>query len=340
MSKKPRGIILAVASLATAAALALAGCAATPSSPETSAKPLLKVAALTPGNTTDGGFNQSVLDALTTLKNEGLIEFEIRDQVADSATAEPIITDFASQGYDLIIGHGIELGDAIFDVAKNFPDVHFTASGGADILDKHTPNVETWTYDTGNAGYLSGYIAGATGLAPVGRVESLELDFITATDKAFLAGLEAANPGAEALPVVYTGSFDDAEKAASATSGLIAQGAKLVYTTGDGIATGVGSAAAQGGAVTVGVSAAAGEAAAKVNVSTVNLDMTPIFRGWVEELAAGTFGDKGVLSTIANGGLVATEINPAGGAASDTADKVAKLIAGLKDGSITLDLGE
>lgn len=334
-----RGLVLAAVSVASAAVLAISGCSATPTPTEEPSEPLIKVAALTPGNTTDGGFNQSVLDALTALDDEGLIEFEIRDQIADSATAEPIITDFASQGFDLIIGHGIELGDAIFDVAKDFPDVHFTASGGVDILDKFTDNVETWTYDTGNAGYLSGYIAGSTGLAPVGRVESLELPFITATDAAFLAGLEAANPGAEALPVVYTGSFDDAEKAASATSGLISQGAKLVYTTGDGIATGVGSAAAEAGAVTVGVSEAAGEAAAAVNVSTVNLDMTPIIRGWVEGVADGSFGGKGVVSTIANGGLVATTINLPEGVAPDTAEKVDALIAGLKDGSITLDLG-
>jgi len=340
MSLKRRSIPLAAVAFAAVAAITLAGCSspATPTD-EASTEPLLRIAALTPGNTSDGGFNQSVLDALTTLDDEGLIEFEIRDQIADSATAEPIITDFASQGFDLIIGHGIELGDAIFNVAEQFPDVNFTASGGADILDKYTDNVETWTYDTANAGYLAGYIAGATGLAPVGRVESLELDFVTATDAAFLEGLEAANPGAEALPVVYTGSFDDAEKAASATDGLISQGAKLVYTTGDGIATGVGASAAAAGVPTVGVSAAAGEAAAEVNLSTVNLDMTPIFRGWVEELSAGTFGGKGVLSTIANGGLAASELNAVDGVADDFVSKVDALVAGLKDGSITLDIG-
>ncbi|WNM25301.1 BMP family ABC transporter substrate-binding protein [Demequina capsici] len=345
MTSKNRRLALGSAAIAAASALALTACSAdteasadaTGSSSASAGAHVLKVAALTPGTTTDGGFNQSVLDALTTLQDEGLIEFEIRDEIADSATAEPIMTDYASQGYDLIIAHGIELGDAAFAVAQEFPDVMFTASGGADILDQYTDNVETWTYSTSDAGYLSGYIAGATGLSPVARVESMELDFVTATDTAFLKGLADANPAAQALDVIYTGSFDDAEAAASATSGLITQGAKLVYTTGDGIATGVGSAAAEAGVATVGVSEAAGDAAASVNVSTVNLDMTPIFRTWVDEVAAGDFGGRGVTSTIANGGLVPTDINAVDGADSDTATKVDTLIAGLKDGSITLD---
>ncbi|WP_084074914.1 BMP family ABC transporter substrate-binding protein [Demequina sp. NBRC 110052] len=325
------------AGFAAASALALSACAtetegATPAAEAGEGAEVLKVAALTPGTTTDGGFNQVVLEALTALESEGLIEFEIRDEVSDSATAEPIMADYASQGYDLIIGHGIELGDAVFAVAEDFPDVMFTASGGMDILDKHTDNVETWTYSSADQGYLSGYIAGASGLSPVGRVESLELDFVVATDVAFMEGLADANPDATALDVIYTGSFDDAEAAASATSGLIAQGAELIFTTGDGIATGVGSAASDAGVATVGVSEAAGEAAQAVNIATVNLDMTPIFRTWIEEVAAGDFGGRGVTSTIANGGLVATEI-----ADAEIAAAVEDLIAGLQDGSITID---
>ncbi len=245
--------------------------------------------------------------------------------------------DFASQGVDLIIGHGIELGDAIFSVAEDFPDVSFTASGGVDILDKYTDNVETWTYDAAQVGYLSGYIAGLTQLSPIGRVESMELDFVVATDAFFQEGVTAANPNAELLPVVYAGSFDDAEAAASATTGLIGQGAGLVFTTGDGIAAGVGAAAADAGVPTVGVSPAAGEEALSVNVSTVDLDMYPIVKAWVEEVAAGDFGGKSVVSTLQNGGIAYQEINDVDGAIpADVATKVDELIAGLNDGSITI----
>ncbi|MFB2579881.1 BMP family protein [Herbiconiux sp. P15] len=335
------GALLTGAVLATVTALALTGCssggAASTTAAEESSGDVLKVGALTPGNTNDGAFNQALADALAKLQDEGLIEYELRDQMSDPAESEPVIADFASQGYDLIIGHGIELGDAVFSVAEQFPDVHFTASGGPDILEKYTDNVETWTYDTPQVGYVAGYIAGLTGASPIGRVESLELDFVKATDSFFQQGVTAANPSAELLPVVYAGSFDDAQAAAAATTGLVGQGAKLVYTTGDGIATGVGSAAAEAGVLSVGVSSAGGEAALANNVSTVDLDMYPIVKAWVEEVSADEFGGKGVNSTLQNGGIVYQEINDVDGLVpADVASKVEELVAGLSDGSITI----
>ncbi|GAB3149479.1 BMP family protein [Microbacterium neimengense] len=330
---------LLAAAIAATAALALAGCSGTADATSSSAASdhVIRVGALTPGNANDGAFNQALADALAKLQDEGLITYELREQMADPATSEPVVADFASQGFDLIIGHGIELGDAIFSVAKDFPDSHFTASGGADILDKYTDNVETWTYSTPEVGYLSGYIAGLTQASPIGRVESLELDFVKATDSFFQQGALAANPSAELLPVVYAGSFDDAEAAASATAGLIGQGAKLVYTTGDGIAAGVGAAASKAGVLSVGVSPAAGAEALKTNVSTVDLDMYPIVKAWVEEVADKKFGGKGVTSTLENGGLVYQDINSVDGAVpADVASKVDELIAGLKDGSVTI----
>ena len=330
---------LAFIATAATAAVVLAGCSGStePAASEDPASDVITVGALTPGNANDGAFNQALADALAQLEEEGLITYELRDQMADPAESEPVIADFASQGVDLIIGHGIELGDAIFSVAEDFPDVSFTASGGVDILDKYTDNVETWTYDAAQVGYLSGYIAGLTQLSPIGRVESMELDFVVATDAFFQEGVTAANPNAELLPVVYAGSFDDAEAAASATTGLIGQGAGLVFTTGDGIAAGVGAAAADAGVPTVGVSPAAGEEALSVNVSTVDLDMYPIVKAWVEEVAAGDFGGKSVVSTLQNGGIAYQEINDVDGAIpADVATKVDELIAGLNDGSITI----
>jgi basic membrane protein A and related proteins len=330
--------LLATTALVTGALL-LAGCSGAASSGGDAATDddVIRVGALTPGNANDGAFNQALADALAQLEEEGLIEFELREQMADPATSEPVVADFASQGFDLIIGHGIELGDAIFSVAEDFPDVSFTASGGPDILERYTDNVQTWTYDSAQVGYLSGYIAGLTGASPIGRVESLELDFVVATDEFFQQGVAASAPDAELLPVVYAGSFDDAEAAASATSGLIDQGAELVYTTGDGIAAGVGAAAANADVLAVGVSPAAGSEALATNVSTVDLDMYPIVKAWVEAVAAGEFGGASTTSTLANGGIVYTDVNDVDGAVpGDVAAKVEELVAGIGDGSVTI----
>ena len=65
--------------------------------------------------------------------------------------------------------------------------------------------------------------------------------------------------------------------------------------------------------------------------------MYPIVKAWVEEVAAGEFGGKGVVSTLQNGGLAYQEINDVDGTIpADVATKVEELIAGLTDGSITI----
>lgn len=328
--------LIALSATVLVGSLTLAGCAAGAAEEPAESDDVITVGALTPGNTNDGAFNQALADALEQLEAEGLIEYELRDNMADPATSEPVVADFASRDFDLIIGHGIELGDAVFAVAEDFPEVDFTASGGADILEKYTDNVETWTYDVTQVGYLSGYVAGLTGASPIGRVESLELGFVVATDEFFQMGVSAANPDAELLPVVYAGSFDDAEAAATATSGLIAQGAKLVYTTGDGISTGVGAASADSDVLTVGVSEAAGEAALATNVTTLDIDMYPIVKAWVEAVADDSFGGKGVTSTLQNGGLSYLPIADIDGLPAGIAEEVEAFIAGLIDGSVTI----
>ncbi|ATN36582.1 hypothetical protein ACO34A_22605 (plasmid) [Rhizobium sp. ACO-34A] len=109
----------------------------------------LKVAILVPGHANDGAFNQVAREAAEKLAKDGEIVFELREELADPSKSEPVIRQYASRGYDLVIGHGIELSDPILKVAKDFPQVHFAASGGPDLADRLVGNVDGWTYDFG-----------------------------------------------------------------------------------------------------------------------------------------------------------------------------------------------
>src|SRR5580704_7959290 len=148
----------------------------------------LKVAVLVPGLANDGSFNQVALEGAKKLADQGLITFEIREKQKDPATSEPVIRQYAQKGYDLIIGHGIELSEPILNVAKDFPKVHFAASGGPDL-------------------------AGKLVVSKVGAVGGPQLPFILAAHKGFKGGLQETNPSATVVEV-YTGSFDDVQKAA------------------------------------------------------------------------------------------------------------------------------
>jgi basic membrane protein A len=293
----------------------------------------LKVALLTPALTNDGSFNQAAADAVKKLVAEGLITVEIREKMADPAASEPTIRQYASKGYDLIIRHGIELSEPILKVAGDFPKTHFAASGGPDLAGKLTANVDGWTYDFGQQGYLDGFVAGKLkGIETIGMVGGPQLPFIQAAHNGFRAGVKDAGSAAK-LVETYTGSFDDAQKAAEATRGLIEEGAKLVWTSGDGIGNGVAAAAANANVATLGVTGDAGGLAKKVNVASVVLDMYPTYKAYVDDIASSGFGKKFFVSGLGNKGLVLTKVNDVAGLVpADLPKKVDALVAQIATG--------
>lgn len=325
--------MMSLKALGLAAALAVSGMFTT-----TAFADPLKVVLLVPGHTNDGSFNQVAREAAEKLRKDGDIKLEIRESMADPSKSEPVIRQYASMGYDLIIGHGIELSEPILKIAKDFPKVHFAASGGPDLAGRLLPNVDGWTYDFGQQGYLGGFIAGKmAGVSTVGMVGGPQLAFVKASHNGFKQGLKEGNPNAKVIET-YTGSFDDAQKAAEVTRGMIAQGASLVWTSGDGIGNGVAAAAAQDGALTIGVTGEAGGNAAKVNIISVVLDMYPTYKTYFDDIKAGSFGKKFLVSGIGNKGLVMTPVNAAAGAKlpDDLAKQVDGLVADLASGKLTL----
>ncbi len=217
-----------------------------------------KVVVLIGSVANEGSFNQVSIVALKRLAAEGKIEYEVRDRVADPTASEPVIRLYASRGYNLIIGHGIDISASILKVAKDFPNIHLTASAGPDLAGRLLPNVDGWTYDFGQYGYIGGWLAGKIqGVAAYGAVGGPQLPFILATHRGFKLGLASTNPNAKVIEE-YAGSFDDAQKALEATRSVAAQGATLIWTEGDGISNGVAAGANQLGLRTIGVYGEAG----------------------------------------------------------------------------------
>jgi basic membrane lipoprotein Med (substrate-binding protein (PBP1-ABC) superfamily) len=132
---------------------------------------------------------------------------------------------------------------------------------------------------------------------------------VLAAHKGFKLGLAETNPGAQVVET-FTGSFDDVQRATEATRGLIGQGAQIVWTSGDGIGNGVAAAANQAKIHTLGVTGDAGGLARKVNIASVELNMYPTFRAYVDAVKDGSFGKKFFVSGLANKGLVLSRINP------------------------------
>jgi basic membrane lipoprotein Med (substrate-binding protein (PBP1-ABC) superfamily) len=291
-----------------AAAVALMVAAAIAPLGTAEAEPL-KVALLTPGPIDDGGFNQAAADAARKLESEGLVTVEIRPGMADPKMSEPVIREFASAGYDLVIGHGVELTEPMLAAAADFPGIRFAADSAPEIAERLAPNVDGWTYNVAEVGYLSGWLAGRiAGVTKVGAVGGPQLPFIVTAHKGFALGLHETNPDA-VIVERFTGAFDDADKAEAATREILSQGAQLIWTSGDGMGRGVAAAAAEAGVFTMGVTGDAGGLADQVNVASVVIDMYPTFRAYVDDIIAGRFGGSFFTAGLANGGLKLTRIN-------------------------------
>ncbi len=274
----------------------------------------LKVAIVTSGQTNDGAFNAWSAEAAEQLKADGA-DVQIRQGLADPTQAEPVIRQFAARGYDLVIGHGIDVSEPILRVAPQFPDVHFSASGDATLARKLPANVDGWTYDFGQLGYLDGFVAGSLrGIDSVGAVGGPQLPFVLATHKGIRAGLAAANPSAT-FNESYTGRFYDLQKEQEAARGLLDKGAKLLIATDDG--RGLGQAAAAADVPTIGVSDAASADIKKVNITTAKLDLLPTYQGYLEQIRSDSFGRRFDVLALGNRGIVLSPITEVGDVVPD-----------------------
>lgn len=87
----------------------------------------LSVALLLPGSLNDGGWNANAYAGLKDLEAEGYT-VAFTENIAIAAIEEAM-RNYASEGYDLVIGHGAEFGEPAMRVAPEFPDVNFFVSG-------------------------------------------------------------------------------------------------------------------------------------------------------------------------------------------------------------------
>ncbi len=335
---KLRSLIAPLLAIPVVAALAACSTGASAGgSPSAAAEP--KVAIVLGGLANDGGFNQYAADAAHALEKKGEIKVQIRESVTSSSDAEAAFRQYASQGYDLVIGWGLDFANSVFTVAKEQPKAHFVATGSADILKKATANVETWTYASDQQGYLTGWVAGKTGLSPVGVVDGQLAPFNETTYKALTLGLKDANPSATELKPIFTGSWEDPTLANQAAKAQVAAGAKLIVTGAEGYTPGVLSAAKAAGIATIGASSTSSSDAKAVNIGLVKLDFTPTLEEIVGHLEKGDFGDHSYTSTIANKGLIFADVNPvdaAPGLPKDIADQVDQLADKLAKGELKI----
>ncbi len=272
----------------------------------------LRVALLLPGIKNDNSFSQAaaegIIDAVAADGN--IAEYQILEEIIEPTDSLPAIRGFASRGFDLIIGHGIEYVDPIMELYSEFPDVDFAMTGGV-LVEGADPqdNVVDWLYNVQDMAYPNGIVAANALIGDtIGIVGGPEFDFVKVMHISFQQGVASVNPEVQFLEG-FAGDFVNVQKAAEVAKSLIDQGADMIYCSGDGICIGAAqSASAAGIPILVGFGSQY-ETAPDVYIGATVIRLSELFQTYFDTVRDGTFGNAFYPGSLQNGGIEVLPIN-------------------------------
>jgi basic membrane protein A len=217
-----------------------------------------------------GGLNDQSFNHLAYVGlQKAITDFKVKGDVKESKTGDdyvPNLTNFASTGYDLVIGVGFLMQEAVGTVSGQFPNVHFaiidgsgTDAAGNDL--KHA-NVESLFFREQDAGAMVGVISGM--LEKQGKLKNNK-GVISAVGGVsippvnhYIAGYKWAatmeDPGIKVL-VGYSNDFTDPAKCKGVAQGQINGNSDVVFQVAGGCGLGALQAAGQAGVKSIGVDA-------------------------------------------------------------------------------------
>ena len=217
-----------VSILAMVLALGIVGCS---KDNEVVEKDLPKIGlVLSTGGVNDRSFNQSAWeDGALKAKEELGVEVTYLESHSDADYIQNIET--AVEDNDLVIGVGFQLGDAIKEAAKVYPDKKFVT---IDSENSNLDNVRAITFDEEEAGYLTGLIAGKTTKTNViGWIGGMDIPSCSNFYVGYEKGAKEVNPNIKVLKQ-FTNSFSDAAKGKVVAQQMINENADIIFTASGG----------------------------------------------------------------------------------------------------------
>ncbi|MDR3710705.1 MAG: BMP family protein [Capsulimonadaceae bacterium] len=295
----------AAAVLLGLALVLLAGCAQEKQTgTSTPGSKALKVALLTTGPVTDGGWNQTAYDGLLRIQKE-LGATISKQETPVPSSFQSAFEGYAQQGYNIVYAHGDEYADAAAKVAAKYPKTMFVTTGG----DRIAPNLAAIEFATEEGTYLQGMQAGFISKSGKGGfVGGQELAPVKVAALSFKQGMLAANPKAQ-FSITYIGNWSDSAKAKAFTEALMADGADVIAHNCDAAASGLFQAAAARTSVyTFGVNSNQNSEPGNVVSSTI-LDIPKAFVDIAKTVKAGTFKGQTLRLGAASGDVYVVD-NP------------------------------
>jgi len=300
-------------------------------------KPAIKVGLVTDiGGLDDRSFNQLANEGLERAKAELGIETRVltSDQNSDYV---PNLSSLAQQKFDLVIGNGFLMGDAVNTVATRFPDTNFAIIDYPHSLLKDKPaNARGLLFRENEAGYLVGYVAGLYvkdkgGDQVISAVGGQKVPAVDAYIAGYQAGAEAANPDVETLSG-YSQDFVDQAKCKELALNHIQEGAQVVFQVAGGCGLGALDAAKERNVAGIGVDADQGYLGDHIITSAVKKVDVAVFET-VKSVQDGTF--KGGGDTVFDLKSEAVGVGTLNPEVQKYSDQIQKIQQQIIDGEIS-----
>jgi basic membrane protein A len=340
--QKRRWLTLA-GSATLAATAALVGCgqkeeaapapAAAPSAPASvaAAKPEpLKVAFAYVGPVGDGGWTFAHDNARKALEKEfgDKIVTTFVEKVPESADAERVFRDLVGQGNKLVFGTTFGYMEPMLKVAADTAGVKFEHATGY----KTAENMRTYDSRTYEGAYMAGVIAGAmTKSNTLGVVGSIPIPEVIRNINAFTLGAQSSNPKVK-TKVVWVGDWFNPPKETEAATALINGGADILMQNTDSPA--VLKTAEEKGKRAFGWDSDMTAYGPKAHLASAVINWTPYYIKATKDALEGTWSTGQSWWGVKEGAIDIVSI--AADVPAEVQEKLAKVKAGLKDGSFAI----
>lgn len=244
----------------------------------------LKVALILSGPANDQGWNAIALEGLVDAEEEYGIETTYMENV-ELADSEGAFNDYASQGYDLVIGHGFQYGDPAKKVSSSFPDQYFMATEA----NSESENMASYVMSGEQGAYLMGILAASMSTSnKIGAVGGFEQPSIVKEVEAFKLGAKSVKPDITTYEI-YISTYTDVNIGKEAALSMIDNGVDVIYQVANQAGTGVIKAAEEKGILVCGNSYDQNSIAPDTVICSTVYSMPKVILTAVENVQNGTF---------------------------------------------------
>jgi basic membrane protein A len=289
------------------------------------------------GGLNDRSFNQLANEGLERAKKELGVDGRVLTSTKNSDYV-PNLSSLAQQKYDLVIGVGFLMADAMSTVAKKFPTTNFAIiDSSAPLLKGKPTNVRGLLFKEQEAGYLAGTLAGLYakdkgGKLVVSTVGGQKIPPVDHYIAGFQAGAKKADPSIKTLNG-YSQDFVKQDLCKEEALNQIAEGSQVVFQVAGQCGLGALDAAKEKGVQGIGVDADQGYLGSQVITSAVKKVDVAVF-DTIKQAQDGSFkGGEDSVFDVKSGGVGLGKISSEGTKYEGDVKKVQEQIA---SGEITI----